>query len=336
MAETKLDAVPSLQPFVAHLKRLGYSNTDQLVGAADVAGEQLAEYLHVDKATLDSMLVQIPRSPKPKGVTVGPPKPRSLGVRLDRIPRPMRALGMAPPPPHPLPAKVSLLAEMAPVRDQGHRGTCVAHASTAAAEHYWRSKGKTVDLSRQFLYWDCKQHDGIPNEEGTWIGVAMPRLQADGCCLEATWHYVMDPIAGNEAQGPPPAGAATEAATYKIPTFQQIPPNSLLDIKSELAQGKCVAFSIPVFNSWYYNDEVTRTGEIVNPIPNELEHGGHAMCFVGYEDLPAETGLGGGRFYLRNSWDSNWATESVLGTTGCGTIPYSYIARFASEAYSIG
>lgn len=82
-------------------------------------------------------------------------------------------------------------------------------------------------------------------------------------------------------------------------------------------------------------DEVTRTGEILNPIPGEQEVGGHAMCFVGYEDIPGEPDLGGGKFYLRNSWDSYWATHPVLATPGYGTIPYSYIARFGAEAYSI-
>jgi len=57
---------------------------------------------------------------------------------------------------------------------------------------------------------------------------------------------------------------------------------------------------------------------------------------VGYEDIPTEPDLGGGKFYLQNSWDGEWATEPVLGTVGFGTIPYSYIAQYGEEAYSIG
>jgi C1A family cysteine protease len=235
-----------------------------------------------------------------------------------------------------LPPMVNLIAEMQPVRDQGGRGTCVAHASTAVAEHYWRSQQKTVDLSRQFLYWACKQNDGHPQDEGTWVGVAMPQLQNTGCCLETTWPYVMTTVAGNESQNPPPTDAMAEAPQFLIPKFNQLAPTSIQDIKGELAAGRCVAFSIPVFNSWYLNDEVTRTGEIVNPIPDENDVGGHAMCFVGYEDLPGQTALAGGKFYLRNSWDGNWATDSILGTPGYGTIPYSYIGRLGIEAYSIG
>ena len=186
------------------------------------------------------------------------------------------------------------------------------------------------------MYWDCKQHDGDPTEGGTWVAIAMAQLQADGCCLEATWPYDPTPIAGNESQDPPPPNAMADAANHKIPGFRQLAPTSITDIKSELAQDRCVAFTIPVFNSWYLNAEVTRTGEIVNPIPNEENVGGHAMCFVGYEDMSGEPDLGGGRFYLQNSWNGDWATQSVLGTVGFGTIPYSYIAQYGEEAYSIG
>jgi len=335
MPLTPIISVPQLSPHRDALEALGYSNTDQLVGAAESAGDALAQYLKVDRNVLDDLVKTIPHAPRPVRIA-GAPHLRGLGVTLERVPRPKRAPVMAGAPGVPLPPKVDMIAEMRPIRDQGGRGTCVAHAATAAAEHYWRAHGQQVDLSRQFLYWDCKQHDGYPQEEGTWIGVALPQLQADGCCLEATWPYDMASIAGNESQDPPPQAALTEAPAYKIPSFRQLSPTSLPDIKGELAAGKCVAFSIPVFNSWYLNDEVTRTGEIINPIPNETSRGGHAMCFVGYEDMPNETALGCGRFYLRNSWNENWATNPTVGTTGYGTIPYSYIARLGTEAYSIG
>jgi C1A family cysteine protease len=258
-----------------------------------------------------------------------------LGVRLDRVRRSGFALMRAPGTVAALPATANLIAEMQPVRDQGTRGTCVAHSSTAAAEHYWHRQGQIVDLSRQFLYWDCKEHDGDPNSEGTWIQIAMAQLAADGCCLEATWPYVMNPIPGNEAQAPPPPAATAEAPTYKVPGSEQISPSAVLDIKAALAEGLCVAFTIPVFNSWYENTEVERTGELVNPIPGEQNVGGHAMCLVGYEDLPDQTALGGGRFYLRNSWGTTWAYQSAIGAAGYGTIPYSYIAGNCEEAYAI-
>jgi len=332
---TSIDTITGLSTFAPALRALGYTTLEQVMGAAEAVPDDLARYLHVDRPTLATTLGRIPL-PAMAGPTRRARAKPPLGARLDRIRQPGFSLMRAPGSVAQLPPKIDLIPEMAAVRDQGTRGTCVAHASTAAAEHYWRTQGRPVDLSRQFLYWDCKQHDGDPNDEGTWIGVAMARLVEDGCCTESTWPYVATSIPGNESQAPPPAAALTEAAGYKLPTFRQISANSVPDIKAELASKRCVAFTVPVYNSWYQNDEVTRTGDIVNPIPGEMDVGGHAMCLVGYEDMPGDLLYGGGKFYLRNSWDGQWATASTLGTTGYGTIPYSYIAATCREAFSVG
>ncbi|MGB6604592.1 MAG: C1 family peptidase [Steroidobacteraceae bacterium] len=331
MPETLIDNAPQLAAFAQTLKALGYRSAEQAAGAAASAPADLARYLGIDVPALQAAFPPLRRA-----AGAAPKRRFSLGVQLNRIPRSRKALMLAPGAAVALPASVNLIAEMRPVRDQGQRGTCVAHASCAVAEHYWRGQGNaTLDLSRQFLYSDCKQHDGDPTGEGTWVGVAMPCLVSDGCCDEAAWPYVMTPVPGNEGQGPPPPQAVAQAGQYKVPSFKQIAPTSIPDIKSALAGDRCVAFSIPVFNSWYLNDEVTRTGEIINPIPGEADVGGHAMCFVGYEDLPGDSGQGGGRFYVRNSWDAQWGTQSVLGTPGYGTIPYSYISGYCTEAYAI-
>jgi C1A family cysteine protease len=72
----------------------------------------------------------------------------------------------------------------------------------------------------------------------------------------------------------------------------------------------------------------------MNPLDGEPILGAHSMCFVGYEDDETDTALGGGKFYVRNSWE-NWASESTIGASGYGTISYSYISRFGAEAYCI-
>jgi C1A family cysteine protease len=333
MADTRIDDVAQLAQFAAPLKALGYRSLEQFLGTAAVAQDDLSKYLKIDVNSLRAVIAAVAR---PTPIAAQRTRRKfALGVRLDRIVRPKISLMRAPGATAALPPTVNLIAEMQPIRDQGDRGTCVAHASTAVAEHYWRGQGQILDLSRQLLYWDCKQHDGDPTEEGTWIAVAMARLVVDGCCLEATWPYVMTVIPGNESQDPPPAGALAQGATYKIAQYVQIAATSVQDIKAALAQDRCVAFSIPVFNSWYQNDEVTRTGDLVNPLPGEADVGGHAMCLIGYQDLPGDASSGGGKFYLRNSWGAAWATQSSLGTAGYGTIPYSYIAANCSEAYSI-
>jgi C1A family cysteine protease len=333
MSETRLETVQQLSSYVPALHALGYRSVEQFIATATVASRDLARYLKIDPAALQSLIAQL--APTGGAARASLRKRHPLGVRLERIPRPQTSLMRAPGIVATLPSTKNLIADMQPIKDQGDRGTCVAHASGAVGEHYWRGQGQVIDLSRQFLYWDCKQHDGDPTHEGTWVAVAMARLLADGCCLEATWPYVPTIIEGNESQDPPPAGAVDAAAPYKTIAATQIASTSVPDIKSALAGGFPVAFSIPVFNSWYQNDEVYRTGELVNPLPGEPNVGGHAMCLVGYMDDDATLGIGGGRFYLRNSWGTAWANQSVLGTPGYGTIPYSYIAANCTEAFTL-
>ena len=159
-------------------------------------------------------------------------------------------------------------------------------------------------------------------------------LYREGCCLETDWPYVPIPIAGNEGQNPPPTGAQLAALAFRIPFVKQLSPTYIPDLKAELAAGHCVSFSIPVFNSWLGSQWVADTGDITMPIPNEIRVGGHAMCLVGYVDMPNSPELGFGRFILRNSWGHAWGINSPYGQ-GYGTIPFAYLAKLGAEAYSI-
>jgi C1A family cysteine protease len=138
---------------------------------------------------------------------------------------------------------------------------------------------------------------------------------------------------GNEGQGPPPGGAQFQALGFRIVSFFNIAATSVMDFRNELLAGRVVAFSIPVFNSWYRSTAVAYSGDITLPIPGEVRVGGHAMCIVGCIDLPDHPEIGGGRFILRNSGDAKWGINSPYGP-GYGTIPYAYIARFGT-AYSV-
>ncbi len=332
-------AAPQISTFQVALNALGFSgeqSLEQLIGAAQVAGPELAAYLGVPLQTLASRVdsaLPVANSIPQSALDKISHATYSLGVAIEKIPRPAAAPGLTLPTAPPL-ANVNLIPNMPSVRNQGARGTCVAHAAVAIYEHQLGVQGAFQELSEQFLYWNCKRHDGIPNDEGTWLAVAVPLLQRDGCCLEPTWKYEANPIAGNEGQGPPPGGAQLEALTFRTQGSKELSPTSVDDIKNELASGRCVAFSIPVFNSWYRSRWVAYSGDITMPIPGEIRVGGHAMCMVGYVDLP-NPGLGGGRFIIRNSWGTDWGTNSSSGA-GYGTIPYAYIAKLGAEAYSIG
>lgn len=330
--------VPELDAHLNALHALGFSGEDsleQFLGAAQVAGPDLAAYLGVAVNTLITTINTIAASPStiPQATlnTISQAT-YSLGVAIDHIPQPNTAPSVTAPT-APSAANVNLISQMPPIQDQRDRGTCVAHAALAAYEYYLNVNGALQDLSEQFHYWNCKRNDGIPNQEGTWLAIAIPLLQREGCCLETTWPYNPTPIPGNESQGPPPGGAQLEALSFRVPGFKQLSPTFVNDIKNELAADRCVAFSVPVFNSWLRSPWVAHSGDITMPVPGEMRVGGHAMCLVGYSDMP-NPGLGGGRFILRNSWGNTWGINSPHGA-GYGTIPYAYIARMGAEAYSV-
>ncbi len=207
MPETRLEQVPELREHHAALKALGYRTLEQFMGAAHAAGPALGSYLNTDVGRLLEKLPQHGRLRAAAAAFVAEGPRFSLGVRLERVVRSRRAFAISPP--TTLVPQVNLIAQMPPILDQANRGTCVAHGALAVVEHYAGLQGAYQDMSEQFLYWDCKGNDGDPNGEGTWLGVALPLLQRDGCCFESTWPYNPNPIPGNEGEGPPPLGGQT-------------------------------------------------------------------------------------------------------------------------------
>jgi len=233
------------------LRTLGFDSLEHVIAAAAVAGPELTKVLG---QPIDQVLAP--------SVAMAQLVPAALRDALDALPCALGALfdsyAAAPVLPAalafaapPAAATLNLAAQMPPVRDQGQRGTCVAFASLAAYEQYLTLNHAYRDMSPQFLYCDCKANDGAPNQTGTWIRIAMAMLQRDGCCEEADWPYVPTPIPGNEGQGPFPPLTQVRALSFRISGYNQLPPTSVQDIKNSLAADRVVAFSIPVYNSWY-------------------------------------------------------------------------------------
>ncbi len=242
------------------------------------------------------------------------PRPLPAGAFEDRLPRAVRVFD-----------------RMQPVRDQGERGTCVAFASVALREFLL---SKRDDLSEQFMYWGCKELDGLP-DAGTYIHTAMTVFAQYGVCPESVWPYEPHQTA-SEGQGPPPRGARDAAQAFRLASARTVEPGLVLHYKHVLAGedgkgGMPVTFGVLVFDSWYMSPETHRTGKITLPLPGEQPAGGHAMCVVGYVD--DDTVPGGGYFIVRNSWGAKWAAESPE-APGHALMPYDYVERFAMEAFT--
>jgi hypothetical protein len=273
-------------------------------------------------------LVELAQAALPPGVSfaAGIVEPHGMGALED--PNPEIPADEGPASFAPLPPSVDLHDRFGSVRNQGQRGTCVAHACTAIREFLTGQQSPQSDFSEQFLYWDCKKHDLIPGE-GTFIRVAMDRLKVDGISVESDWPYNPHPIPGNEGQGPEPAGILARATLNRIGTSRGLSATNVDGLRQVLATSSPVAFAVPVYTHWF-TQPTNSTGDIRMPLPGEKVEGGHAMCMVGYETDPDVPG--GGYFLVRNSWGTGWASQSAV-APGHARIPFAFINQYCNSAY---
>jgi C1A family cysteine protease len=238
----------------------------------------------------------------------------------------------------PLPDAVSHVDAMMPIRHQGKRGTCVAFGTVAAAEFSFRPMER---FSEQFVYWVAKQRDFDPDIEGSTVEAGVSGLRDAGVCYHSQWPYCSEPCPGNEHQGPPPENARISALNCRSSGYVDLTNADLDDLKAALAGGTdrdpaIIVAGFIVYDSWYKNPLVYKTGEFTPPIPGEEPQGGHCMAIVGYSDHQDEQRFpGGGYFVVRNSWGTEWAADSEE-SSGYGRIPYSMINNgLIIEAYMI-
>jgi C1A family cysteine protease len=217
-----------------------------------------------------------------------------------------------------------------PARDQGERGTCVAHATAALLDClYLTQRSAHLNFSPQFIYWSAKQVDDHPDTEGTWLATAVPTTVKPGDCTETSWPYNPNPNPANVSQGPPPKAAIEEADRYRTATHVELYARSPVAIRQEIRNHFPVAISIPVYQNWENNPATKATGLIPMPLPRSRLVGGHAVCVVGYQLDDQFTG--GGAFIVRNSWGPGWAPLSPV-QAGYGIIPFEYVERYGWEA----
>lgn len=232
------------------------------------------------------------------------------------------------------------------VRDQGERGTCVAHAIAAAKEALAfdaaTATPAALDESEQFLFWGAKQFDPS-HADGTLHGYALQSLRQHGVCEESGWPYVPRPLAGGTVhQGPPPAPALSAAASRLHAGGGVAAPANAIELYRRLRKG-AVTIGVPVFadpanplkDNWNVGG-LMEYGRVMDPPPLSVVIGGHAVCVLGFE--PDEQELSGhGWFILRNSWGtSDWGSRlPVAGyrapEPGYGQISWAYVDSYLWE-----
>lgn len=215
-----------------------------------------------------------------------------------------------------LPSKTNNRAKIKYVRNQNQYGTCVGFGNTALKNIQELNDSNLPDqgFSPLYLYTECKQIDGIPDQEGTYIRCAMKVLQS-GILAEKDMPYSLltdihrlPTITDSQKQ---------KAYPYRIASYAQVMDNDLIALKQAIfTQGGAIGGLL--VTSSFVNPE---GGKYIN-YPNGSYYGGHCVAFIDYNDNLEYTFRDGkhykGFILIQNSW-GNWADG------GFAWIPYDLL-----------
>ncbi len=224
-----------------------------------------------------------------------------------------------------IPTIVDHRPQMTPVRDQGPRGTCVAHAANAALEVF-----STIpdNLSEQYSYdLFMRKENRQPCDDGGLKTTNSAIYLADGTVAEASWAYSNSVPACNTTV---PA-AAVNSIKYKISSYQMIEDggvNGAASIKnpryleSALRAGNNIVLGTHV--AWASPNADGILDVVINSATNQpaASRGGHAMLICGYNAAKRY-------FIVKNSWGSGWSNA------GYAYLSYDYIRTYAKYGYYI-
>jgi C1A family cysteine protease len=186
-------------------------------------------------------------------------------------------------------------------------GSCTGNAIAGAIEFdLLKQKKQDFIPSRLFIYYNERAIEGtIDQDSGAMIRDGIKSVASQGACPETEWPYDTNKFTEKPSQKCYGDALKTRAQSYSRVA------RTLNQMKGCLASGYPFVFGFSVYES-FESDEVTKTGIVPMPSPQDPLLGGHAVLAVGYDDSQNS-------FIVRNSWGDKW------GMKGYFTMPYAYL-----------
>eukprot|EP00952_Eustigmatos_sp_NYUAD-ZCMA_P012755 51080-Eustigmatos_ZCMA.PRE.1 len=181
---------------------------------------------------------------------------------------------------NPLPSSVDLRSRFPPVYDQLSIGSCTCNATAAVHEYLQSRQGiKTVMRpSRLYLYYYTRKAAGHAKQDsGASIRDAVKCIGGRGTCWETQWPYNIL----NWATEPGPE-CSVNAHLNRCKIYARVQ-KTQHDLESCLSAGVPVIFGFHVFESFFYEGGVSKTGLMVMPDKKKEQRlGGHACVIVAF------------------------------------------------------
>lgn len=194
-----------------------------------------------------------------------------------------------------LPESVTYEDQMSPIRDQGHRGSCVAHATVAVKEWQERKASQfatPLDLSEEWIYDQIMLPGG-----GAYPREAMKLLDKVGVCPEVDMPY--KPLRSDDKKRyfRPSAKAKQDAASYTAKTYVRL--STIDEMLQSLASHGPFTLAVDWLDGWFNPSERDGGGyPVLRPTEGNVA-GGHDIAIVSY-DLAQKT------LTFRQSWGPEW------------------------------
>jgi C1A family cysteine protease len=205
---------------------------------------------------------------------------------------------------------VDLRSQCPKVYDQLSCGSCTAQ-SIAGAYEFDEMKEQEKHIftpSRLFIYYNERKMEGsIGEDAGAMIRDGIKSINVDGICPESMWEYNISKFSVE-----PPKEAYESAKHHKCVEYKRVA-QTLPQLKQCLIEGFPFVFGMMVYESFESHD-VSTTGIVPMPQPNESLLGGHAVLCVGFDDDKKT-------FIVRNSWGEKW------GDKGYFYLPYEFMSN---------